>query len=56
MALRRRNMVIGATGLAALAAAPVRAQQAWPTRPVRLLVALVRKSRPVASAKPGTGV
>ena len=38
MALRRRDMVIGATGLAALAAAPVRAQQAWPTRPVRLLV------------------
>jgi tripartite-type tricarboxylate transporter receptor subunit TctC len=39
MALRRRNMVIGATGLTALAAAPARAQQAWPTRPVRLLVA-----------------
>src|SRR3712207_2340604 len=39
MALRRRNMVIGATGLAAHAAAPVRAQQAWPTRPLRLIVA-----------------
>ena len=32
MALRRRNMVIEATGLAALAAAPVRAQQALPLR------------------------
>ncbi len=40
MALRRRDMVIGATGLAALAAAgPGRAQPAWPTRPVRLIVA-----------------
>ena len=39
MALQRRNMVVGAACLIALAAAPAQAQQAWPTRPVRLLVA-----------------
>ena len=39
MVLQRRNVVAGAACLIALAAAPAQAQQAWPTRPVRLLVA-----------------